>query len=183
MDRARIEDVLKFAVRSRPPMVGSVALRVKMEIPSGDQEIVQKLRLQGSFQLAHSQFVDPQTQDKIVSLSLKSRGEHDDENDERIVSDLRGQFLLEDGTASFSGLSFSVPGAQIHLDGHYALVSEDLDFRGKLLMQEKLSNTQTGIKSALLKVLDPFFKGKKAGTELPIKITGTREAPKFGLNW
>ncbi len=183
IDRGRIEDVLKFAVRSRPPMVGRISLKVKMDIPPGDQDIVEKLRLEGTFELARSEFVDPQIQDKIESLSLKSRGEHDDEGDERIVSNLRGRFLLQDGTASFSRLSFMVPGAQVHLDGHYGLVSEDLDFRGKLLMQEKLSNTQTGIKSALLKVLDPFFKGKKAGTELPIKITGTREAPKFGLNW
>jgi len=154
-----------------------------MDTPPGDQEIIEKLRLQGSFQLARSEFVDPQIQDKIESLSLKSRGEDEDENDERIVSDLRGQFVLKDATASFSKLSFTVPGAQVRLDGHYGLVSEDLDFRGKLLMQEKLSNTQTGIKSALLKVLDPFFKGKTAGTELPIKITGSREDPKFGLNW
>ncbi len=179
----RIEDVLKFAVRSRPPMVGRISLKVKMDIPPGDRDIVEKLRLDGSFQLARSEFVDPGIQDKIESLSLKSRGEHDDDADERVVSDLRGRFLLQDGKASFSQLSFMVPGAQVHLDGHYGLVSEDLDFRGKLLMQEKLSNTQTGIKSVFLKVLDPFFKGKKAGTELPIKITGTRDAPKFGLNW
>ncbi len=171
MDRGRIEDVLKFAVRSRPPMVGPVSFRVKMDIPPGDEDIVQKLQLQGSFQLVRSEFSDPQIQDKIESLSRKSRGdlEEVDESDERIVSDLRGQFVLQDGTASFSKLSFSVPGAQIRLDGHYGLLNEDLDFRGKLLMQEKLSNTQKGIKSALLKVLDPFFKGKKGGTELPIK--------------
>jgi len=183
MIRGRIEDILTFAVRSRPPIVGPLSFKSKMDIPPGDKEIVEKLRLRGDFQLPRSEFVDPQIQDKIESLSMKSRGEHEEETDERIVSDLRGQFALKEGTASFSQLSFSVPGAQIHLDGHYGLVSENLDFRGKLLMQEKLSNTQTGVKSALLKVIDPFFKGKKGGTDLPIKITGTREAPKFGLNW
>jgi len=183
MKQGRIEDVLKFAVRAPAPMVGPASFKVKMEIPPGDQEVVQKLRLKGSFQLARSEFSDPQVQEKIESLSLKSRGEHDEETDERIVTNLRGNFELRDGTARFSQLSFSVPGAQIRLDGHYGLVSEDLEFKGKLFMQEKLSKTQTGFKSALLKVLDPFFKGEKAGTELPIKITGTRQSPKFGLNW
>jgi hypothetical protein len=37
------------------------------------------------------------------------------------------------------------------------------------------------VKSFFLKALDPLFKGKKAGTVLPIKITGTRESPSFGL--
>jgi len=30
--------------------------------------------------------------------------------------------------------------------------------------------------------VDPFFEKKGAGTVLPIKITGTRDSPSFGLN-
>jgi hypothetical protein len=33
-----------------------------------------------------------------------------------------------------------------------------------------------------LKALDPFFKGKNAGTVLAIKITGTKDKPEFGLD-
>jgi len=39
-----------------------------------------------------------------------------------------------------------------------------------------------GVRSVLLKVVDPFFKKKGAGTVLPIKVRGTREHPKFGLD-
>jgi hypothetical protein len=39
----------------------------------------------------------------------------------------------------------------------------------------------TGMKSFFLKAVDPFFR-KGNVTELPIKITGTREHPSFGLD-
>jgi hypothetical protein len=34
----------------------------------------------------------------------------------------------------------------------------------------------------LLKPVDPFFKKNGAGAEIPVKITGTKGAPKFGLD-
>ena len=40
----------------------------------------------------------------------------------------------------------------------------------------------TGAKSFILKAFDPFFR-KNGQTELPIKITGTREHPSFGLTF
>jgi hypothetical protein len=39
----------------------------------------------------------------------------------------------------------------------------------------------TGWKSLLLKAADPFFKKKGKRTVLPVKITGTKSDPKFGL--
>ncbi|HXK62476.1 MAG TPA: AsmA-like C-terminal region-containing protein, partial [Acidobacteriota bacterium] len=147
------------------------------------QDIVEKLSLDGVFELAKAEFTDPEVQNKIEDLSQSSRGKHDEPNDERIMSNLAGSFRLANGTASFSKLSFNVPGAQVKLAGHYGLVNEELDFKGRLLMQEKLSGTQTGVKSVFLRLVDPFFKGKNTGTDLPIKITGTRAEPKFGLDW
>jgi hypothetical protein len=48
-------------------------------------------------------------------------------------------------------------------------------------MDAKLSQTTTGAKSVLLKLVDPFFSKDGAGTLLPIKIQGSRENPSFGL--
>ena len=42
--------------------------------------------------------------------------------------------------------------------------------------------TTTGVKSLLLKMVDPLFSRKDAGTVLPIHITGTRSDPKFGVD-
>jgi hypothetical protein len=52
-----------------------------------------------------------------------------------------------------------------------------------LRLQAKLSQTMTGWKSVMLKPFNGFFAGKHGGTEVPIKITGTRENPSFGLDF
>jgi len=39
----------------------------------------------------------------------------------------------------------------------------------------------TGTKSFFLKAVDPFFR-KNGVTEIPIKITGTKDAPKYELD-
>jgi hypothetical protein len=49
-------------------------------------------------------------------------------------------------------------------------------------LDAKLSQTTTGVKSFLLKAVDPFFKGKNGGTDIPFKITGTKDHPVFGLD-
>jgi hypothetical protein len=33
-----------------------------------------------------------------------------------------------------------------------------------------------------LKPFDPLFKGKKAGAEIPVKVTGTYQNPQFGFD-
>ena len=54
---------------------------------------------------------------------------------------------------------------------------------GTLRMQATISEAAGGgVRSVLLKVVDPFFRKKGAGTVLPIKVRGTREHPKFGLD-
>jgi hypothetical protein len=62
------------------------------------------------------------------------------------------------------------------------VTNEQLDFSGKLRLDAKISQTVTGIKSWLLKVVDPLFKGKNSGTELPIHVRGTTKKPEFGVD-
>jgi hypothetical protein len=40
----------------------------------------------------------------------------------------------------------------------------------------------TGVKSFFLKAVDPFFR-KDGETQIPIKISGTRDKPSFGLDF
>jgi hypothetical protein len=49
-------------------------------------------------------------------------------------------------------------------------------------VRTKISNTSSGAKAFLLKVMDPFFKKRKKGEILPVKISGTYEKPSFGLD-
>jgi hypothetical protein len=82
----------------------------------------------------------------------------------------------------FTNLTFAVPGAIVHLDGSYGLRNEELGFAGTLRTQAKVSQMTTGVKSFFLKLADPLFKKKAAGAVVPIKISGTRKEPKFGLD-
>jgi hypothetical protein len=87
---------------------------------------------------------------------------------------IRGRYL--------SRLEFTVPGAIADLKGSYGLHTEALDFHGRLELSAKLSQTTTGVKSALLRILNPFFKGRTGGSILSAKITGSRSNPSFRLD-
>ena len=70
-----------------------------------------------------------------------------------------------------------------HRVGKYTLDGKKFDFTGKVRTDAKLSQMTTGWKSILLKPVDPFFSKNGAGTEVPIKVTGTQSAPRFGLDF
>jgi hypothetical protein len=68
----------------------------------------------------------------------------------------------------------------VRLSGDYALERGELDLEGHLLMEAKVSETVTGIKSFFLKLADPFFRDR-GSTSVPIKIKGPVTEPDFGL--
>src|SRR5712691_3149318 len=181
----RVEDLMCLAVRGKPPMTGIVSFQTRFVLPPGKQDIADRLYLNGTFGIRAVQFASTTTQQKIGALSKRAQGrpkEADEPAAEDVAPRFRGRFVLKKTSMSFSRLAFDVPGATVKLEGTYGLRSEQLDFRGILRMQAKLSQTQTGIKSFLLKAVDPFFKNEGAGALLPVKITGTRDQPKFELN-
>ena len=106
-----------------------------------------------------------------------------DSSAENAQSDMNGTFSLSDGLISFSQLEYRVPGTQVNLTGTYSLDGDIFDFHGKARLDAKLSHMVTGWKSILLKPVDPFFSKDGAGTEIPVKITGTKSEPHFGLDF
>lgn len=181
----RVEDLMRLAARGKPPMTGAVSFHTRFVLPPGEADIADRLHLNGSFGTRAAQFTNPALRQKIGALSRRAQGRPKEAEDlvaDDVASNFRGRFVLKKSIVSFSRLSFEVPGATVNLDGTYGLRNEQLDFRGKVRMQAKLSQAQTGIKSFFLKALDPFFAKEGAGAVLPIKITGTRDQPKFGLN-
>jgi AsmA-like C-terminal region len=181
---ARIEDLLALAVKSdQPVMTGSAELKTKILIPESDQDLVDRLQLDGQFGLGKVHFTSSRVQGKVDSLSRRGQGKPKDEYISGEMSDLGGRFKMDNGTINFSDLSFGVEGATIALTGSYNLDDGRLDFRGKLRLQAKLSQTMTGWKSVVLKPFNHFFEGKNGGTEIPIKITGTRDHPSFGTDF
>jgi hypothetical protein len=182
-EQARLEDLMQFAVKSsKPPMTGAVRLTTKFDLPPGPGDIAERLRLDGTFGIGGAQFASPEIRGKLESLSRRGQGKPDDEDAGSAVSALKGTFSLRDGQVTFRNLTFSVTGASVELAGSYGLKTEQLDFHGKLHLQAKLSQVTTGVKSFLLKPFDPFFR-KGGETVLPIRITGTRDQPSFGLDF
>ena len=180
----RIEDLLRLTVKSsKPLMVGTVKLTTRIDIPEKPEDLVERMKLDGQFEVGDARFTSDAVQAKVDSLSRRSQGHPNDMEIGDATSNLRGKFKMEKGVIDFSSLSFGVAGANIELAGTYNLDTGEMDFRGKLKMKAKLSQTTTGIKSFFLKAVDPFFKGQGAGSVIPIKITGTKDSPSFGSDF
>lgn len=186
MDHARIEDLLKLGVKTDPPiMSGPVAMKTKLSIPPGAADVANRMKLDGTFKITEALFSNEKIQGRIDSLSLRSRGqpkEAQEHGEVGVHSELGGVFQLDQGLFTFSLIHFAVPGTHADVVGQYSIDGNTFDFHGKLKLDAKLSQTMTGWKSVLLKPVDPFFSKHGAGTEIPFKVTGTRSAPKFGLD-
>jgi hypothetical protein len=185
--KGRIEDLLKLAVRTDPPvMTGVVRLKTNFDLPPGDPVMSDRLKLAGRFEVTEAHFANEKIQNKIDALSLRSQGKPKlaKENSGDVVSsDLSGVFILEKGVINFSQLQFEIPGTRVNLTGKYSLDGNEFDFHGKARLDAKLSHMVTGWKSILLKPADPFFSKDGAGTELPVKVTGTKSEPHFGSDF
>jgi hypothetical protein len=182
VQNGRLEDMLRMAVKGKPPMTGAVAFHTKFLLPIGNQDVTEALQLDGTFDATAARFSQADAQQKVDKLSNRGRGQTDDSADDTVASDFRGRFTLREGVMHFTDLAFVVPGVAVALNGEYTLNDGKMDLRGTARLQAKLSQTTTGFKSFLLKAADPFFAKKGAGAVLPIKISGTQDSPSFGLN-
>jgi hypothetical protein len=182
----RIQDFLQLGVKTTPAvMTGRLATKTKLHIHPGDESVSKKLGLKGGFMLRQIHFTNPDVEDKVDMLSLRAQGNPKDAKPgaEDVHSQMVGQFVLGNGKLSFSKLDYSLPGADVKLAGEYTLDGDRFEFAGKMRTDAKVSQmVASRWKSILLKPVDPFFKKNGAGAEIPVKISGTKSAPKFGLD-
>ena len=179
----RLEDLIHISAKGKePPLTGDVNLHTKLVIPPGKRDIDRKMILDGDFSVNEARFRSAEIQQKLLTLSRRGRGITQDEGKESVASNFKARFELKNAVMTFPRLTFSVPGALIRLHGSYGLNSEQLDFHGALELQAKVSQTTTGIKSLLLKAVDPLFQRGKKGTVLPLNVVGTREHPSFKVD-
>jgi hypothetical protein len=182
----RIQDFLALAVKTQPVvMTGRIGMKTKLHIRPGKESVSRKLTLNGEFALRNIHFTNPKVQDSVDMMSLRAQGAADEAKPgaEDVSSRMKGRLVMEDGTLGFPDLTYVMPGATVRLTGIYSLDGKEFDFEGKVRTEAKLSQmVASRWKSLLLKPVDPFFKKNGAGAEIPIRISGTKEAPKFGLN-
>jgi hypothetical protein len=182
----RIEDVLRLAMDSPKPMLtGDITLRGTLALPPGREKVRRRLRLSGRVGLEDARFSSTQVQEKLQEFSRRSQGikKDDAEDMERVMTDLAGEFALAGGVLEFRSLSFEVPGATVALAGTYAIDSEALDLNGTLRMKASASTAMGGVKSIFLKPFDFIFRKDGAGAVVPIRIAGTRDQPKMGIQF
>lgn len=178
----RIEDILRLVLdSSKPTLTGDVNVRTTVRIPPGKERLRQRIGLNGQFGLDAARFTDAQIQDKLHELSRRSQGKGEGEAIARVMTSLSGSFELARGVLMLRRLSFHVPGARVDLNGTYTLDDGALNLEGTLQMQATVSQAIGGFKSIFIKPFDAMFKHEGAGAVVPIKITGTRDSPKFGV--
>jgi hypothetical protein len=183
----KIDDLLRLAVRTDPPvMTGIVHLQTKLDLLPGEGDISDRLYLKGKFQVTGAHFSNDKVQSKVDALSTRSQGKPSlatDDTPDNVKSRMSGDFVLRNSLLALPNLSFQMPGTQVSLEGNYSLDGNQFDFHGHARFNAKLSQMVGGWKSVFLKPADPFFSKHGAGTELPIKITGTKSEPHFGLDF
>lgn len=178
----RIQDVLLLVMKAKTaPFTGDLSLTSSVHLPPGDGPVIKRLQLNGKFELAGTKFSSRDVQKKLTELSRRSQGKGEDDAMDRVLSNLDGKFTMGSGRLNLQDLTFEVPGASVNLAGTYTLATGGIDFAGTLRMQATVSQAVGGFKSVFLKPFDSVFKKDGAGAVIPIQITGTRDAPKFGL--
>jgi hypothetical protein len=192
MDRARIEDFLRLAVNTNPPvMSGNLHMNARMFLPPGNVPVTDKLQLNGSFDVSQAYFGSDKIQQKVDLVSQLGQGHPKDPDlhvnppqpEVKAPADVRGDFVLANSSMTFSDLNFSVPGALIDMAGVYTLDGNKFDFHGQAKLHAHPSQMTTGWKSALLTMVDPFFAKQGYGTVVPIEVHGTKSDPHFGLDF
>jgi hypothetical protein len=185
--RGRLEDFLLLAVKTRPVVLTStLGMKAKLHIHPGPESVSRKISLKGNFTLTGIHFTNPETQDKLDDLSLRAQGNpeaaHAGAPD--VLSHMSGTFSVDKGVMHIPDLAYTLPGVHIDLAGIYSLDGQQFEFAGQVRTQATLSQmVKPGWKSMLLKLADPFFKKDGAGAEIPIKVSGTKSAPKFGFDF
>jgi hypothetical protein len=181
--QGRIQDWLRLLSKAdRPAMTGAMNFRVQILVLPGKQDFIKRVNLGGDFGIDAASFRRSTTQEKVDNLSQLAKGEKVNDDPASVVENLKGHVELEDAIATFSDLSFSLPGALARVHGTYGLLTEQVNLHGTLQVDSKLSKGSKGVKSVLLKSVEPFLKKKNAGEIVPIKIGGTFSHPSYGLD-
>ena len=187
IDRARIEDFLRLTSRTGPPILtANVTTRARLHIPPGTDSVEKRMTLKGSFVLDQATFTSQKIQDGLRQLSLRGQGRPKDiktTDSNSIQSTMVSDFQLANGVITLPNLTYTVPGSTIRVSGAYGLDNGAINFTGTAAMDATVSQMLGGFLGALAKPADRFFKKDGAGTEVPFQVTGTRDDPKFGIDF
>ena len=182
---ARIEDLLRLAVKTaQPPMTGRVNLKTKFDLPSPYEggEVVDRLKLDGKFGIGEMQFTSPDGAGKGREPERPGARPAQGHPRRRSFIPTARRFSPAPSRSSPCRTWVSRWRAPRSHSMAPMACAAGLDFHGKVQLQAKPSQMVTGFKSALLRPFDHFLR-KNGVTEMPIKVTGKRDHPNFGLDF
>ncbi|ABF42295.1 hypothetical protein Acid345_3294 [Candidatus Koribacter versatilis Ellin345] len=179
---ARIQDLMVLFTHSKPPLQGATRFDMSVQLPPDKKPFEERLQATAHFGIRGSKFSKQQTEQKVSDLSQRAQGNTKDDDPPPVMTDLSGDVNLAGGTANFSRLDISIPGASAALHGTYKLETHAVDLHGMLHTDANLSDATTGFKAFLMKVVELAKKKNKNGATVPVKITGSYERPDFGLD-
>ena len=102
VDKGRIEDLMRLAVKTTPPpLTGAINFRTRFDLPPGKGDLADRLNLNGKFDVEQGQFTSPEVTAKIETLSRKAQGQPENKDAGSSVSQLKGNFVLDNGVITF----------------------------------------------------------------------------------
>lgn len=188
MPNGRVEDLLQLAMKGpRPIMLAAMSMKARLHIPPGQVRVAQKLEISGHITEHNIEFTNLKFQDDLDGLSMRAQGRPQDvaeaahDKQAEVASQLTTNFAIANGVGTFRDVDYSLPGADVKLNGVYLMQGDLFEFKGHVRTQATASQMVTGWKSLLLRPVDPFLKKNGAGVELPVAITGAKSDLHFGL--
>jgi hypothetical protein len=182
----RLEDFLRLVNKSGTTAItGVVETKAALHIPPGDDPVNKRMKLDGFFKLDNAVFTSNKVQARVEELSFRSQGRPDDmknANPDSVTWSMQGNFHMANGVIALPDLEYTVPGADVKLQGTYTLEGE-VNMDGTARLQATVSQMVGGWKGFLLKPADHFFKKDGAGALVPIRIRGTKDSPDFGVDF
>jgi hypothetical protein len=182
IQHAHVQDVLALAAKSEPPVLtGWLGLKAKLNLPPGDDTVLNRMLLDGNFRVWNAHFTTEKIKQILVEVSRRGQGKPEDESIVDVAAEFAGNFHLQTSDLTFSQLQFAVPGVQAQMRGSYGLHSERVNFAGDVKLQARVSQTMSGVAHYILIPFDPLFMKHGAGTYLPVTVGGTRQHPEVRL--
>ncbi|UWZ84882.1 AsmA-like C-terminal region-containing protein [Occallatibacter riparius] len=182
----KMDDFLRLVSKSgNPAITGVVETKATLHIPPGDDPVNKRMKLDGFFKLDNAVFTSDKAQGKVQELSYRAQGRPDGmkfADPKTSTWEMQGDFHVANGVIALPDLVYGVQGAQVQLHGTYNLDGE-VSMDGTARMDATVSQMVGGWKGFLLKPADRFFKKDGAGTQVPIRVRGTRDQPDFSVDF
>lgn len=185
MHDGRVEDLLLlFTSHDTAAMRGPISLTGTFTIPPGPPDFLTRLKIDGNFEIARGYFTNPKTEAPISRLSESAAGESKraQADDPSVVPlDIRASVSDRNGIASLPNITFEAPGIHGRMKGTFTLHDRGIDFNGILQTSGKLSDTTSGVKTVLLKILGPLWPKRGSVQSIPFHIGGNASHPMVRL--